>query len=144
MRQHSPLRIAPGQSRPLAFDIMHSSAPSVEISLKIMYKLEHSPEVIQGASMKHTFHPRETEVPQKITYLHPAGIVSYAVLRPPSKKALHHVEPKVSLPVVLGLHGAGVETDSSMIRHALDDAPDLRGWVLFPSGGTTWSGDDWR
>lgn len=70
--------------------------------------------------------------------------MSYAILRAPSKKALHDTNPGSSLPVVLGLHGAGVETDSDQVRHTFAEAPDLRGWVLFPSGVRSWSGDDWR
>ncbi|KAL9005709.1 MAG: hypothetical protein Q9188_001522 [Gyalolechia gomerana] len=84
------------------------------------------------------------EEPQKITYLHPGGIVSHAILRPPSDKILHVIDPRSSLPVVIGLHGAGVETDSAQVRHSFDEAPNLRGWVLFPSGVMPWSGDDWH
>lgn len=139
-----PLKIAPGQSRPLSFEVAKSTFRSMKVSLEVTYKLEHLPETFRTRAVKHIIHSRKMEEPQKITYLHPGGIVSYAILRPPSEKALRHVHPDISLPVVLGLHGAGVETDSDMVRHAFDGAPDLRGWVLFPSGVTTWCGDDWR
>lgn len=145
MRQNSPLRLAPGHIRPLAFDVAVSNAPpSVEMSLVITYRLRGSAEVLQIPLIRHVFQARKQREPQKITYLHPGGVVSYAILRPPSKKALDGVDPTTRLPVVLGLHGAGVETDSDQVRHAFDGAPDLRGWLLFPSGVTPWSGDDWR
>ncbi|KAL9606403.1 MAG: hypothetical protein Q9179_000423 [Wetmoreana sp. 5 TL-2023] len=144
MRRDSSLNIAPGQSRPLAFDIATSNVSSVEVSLRILYKIEGLPAVFQIQVMRHVFHPRHRREPQKITYPHPGGIVSYAILRPASEKAVHHSKPGASLPVVLGLHGAGVEADSDLVRHSLDSTPDLRGWVLFPSGVTPWSGDDWR
>ena len=49
-----------------------------------------------------------------------------------------------SLPVVVNLHGAGIEADSDQVRHMFDGAPDLEGWLVSPTGMTPWSGDDWR
>ena len=48
------------------------------------------------------------------------------------------------MPVLLNLHGAGLEADSDQVRFMLDSVPKIEAWVLFPTGGTTWSGDDWR
>jgi hypothetical protein len=79
----------------------------------------------------------------KVTHLHPSGIVSYSVLRPPSLSASCS-SSVVSAPVMILLHGAGVEADSPIVKKALDPLPDLCAWVLIPSGITTWSGDDWR
>lgn len=47
-------------------------------------------------------------------------------------------------PVLLNLHGAGLEADSEQVRHMLDGVEDLPAWTIFPTGGTAWSGDDWR
>jgi hypothetical protein len=79
----------------------------------------------------------------KVTHIHPSGIVSYAVLRPPSKNAtcVSDVRPA---PVMVLLHGAGVEADSTIVRNSFDKLPDICAWLLMPSGVTTWSGDDWR
>lgn len=52
--------------------------------------------------------------------------------------------PKQSLPILLNLHGAGLEADSHQVRHMLDPVPDLHAWVLYPTGGNPWSADDWR
>lgn len=123
---------------------MVSNAPPLEISVSITYRLNNSPDLFRTPAVRHVFLPLKIEEPQKITYLHPGGIVSHAILRPPSDKILHAIDPRSSLPVVLGLHGAGVETDSAQVRHSFDEAPNLRGWVLFPSGVMPWSGDDWR
>lgn len=79
----------------------------------------------------------------KVTHLHPAGIVSYAILRPPSPKATCASDQR-SAPVLLQLHGAGLEADSYLVAHALDSLPDLCAWVLFPTGVTPWSADDWH
>ncbi len=90
------------------------------------------------------FQQRSTHDPHKITFLHPGGIVSYAILRPPSRNASHECGSHVSLPVLLQLHGAGLEAESDLVAHALDSMPDLCAWVLFPTGVTPWSGDDWH
>jgi predicted esterase len=49
-----------------------------------------------------------------------------------------------SAPVLLQFHGAGVEADNDMVAHALDPVPDLCAWVVYPTGVTPWSGDDWH
>ena len=54
------------------------------------------------------------------------------------------VDPGQRLPIQLNLHGAGLEADSPQVRHMLDPLPDLRAFVLSPSGVTPWSGDDWH
>ncbi|WEW56329.1 hypothetical protein PRK78_001772 [Emydomyces testavorans] len=79
----------------------------------------------------------------KFTFLHPGGIVSYAILRPPLNIACRGNGER-SLPLLLGLHGAGLEADGEIVRHMLDGVYGLCAWVLFPTGATTWSGDDWH
>ncbi|KAJ4369981.1 hypothetical protein N0V83_005745 [Neocucurbitaria cava] len=81
--------------------------------------------------------------PHKITFLHPGGMVSYAMLRAPAKNATCQVGQKM-LPILLALHGAGLEADSTMVTSALDPVSNLCAWVLFPTGVTPWSGDDWH
>ncbi len=44
----------------------------------------------------------------------------------------------------MNLHGAGLESDSHQVRHMLDAVPELGAWVLFPTGMSPWSGDDWH
>ncbi|RDW93214.1 uncharacterized protein DSM5745_00536 [Aspergillus mulundensis] len=82
---------------------------------------------------------------QRITYAHPAGIISYAILRPPP---LHSpcasIKTNASLPLIIGLHGAGLDADSVQARGMLDAAYGICAWMLFPSGVTSWSGDDWH
>lgn len=59
--------------------------------------------------------------------------VQYAVVMPPRNLGRQGTN-------VLALHGAGVEADSFMWRHALPRQDD--GWVVMPTGMTTW-GLDW-
>lgn len=87
---------------------------------------------------------RDIHSPHKFTFLHPSGIISYAILRAPSKKVCLWTGQKQELPILLNLHGASLEADSHQVRHMLDAIPDLPSWVVFPTGVTPWSADDWR
>ena len=87
---------------------------------------------------------KDLHAPHKVTFRHRSGIVSYAILRAPPKKVVAISDPKQRLPILLNLHGAGLEADSHQVRHMLDPLPDLRAFVLFPTGVTPWSGDDWH
>lgn len=69
-------------------------------------------------------------------------MISYAILRAPPQAC--GSGPDASLPVLLALHGAGLEADDQLVRHALDDLPDLCAWTMLPTGVTPWSGDDWH
>jgi predicted esterase len=89
------------------------------------------------------FNQRSISEPHKVTHLHPSGIVSYSILRPPSANAVQSSSSS-DLPVLLQLHGAGNEASSKMVSGALNSLPDLRAWVLFPTGVTPWSADDWH
>ncbi|KAI7545227.1 alpha/beta-hydrolase [Hortaea werneckii] len=143
----SPLRLISGQTRPVGFKVA-CVPPAVElgpIMLTFSYVVEGVSEV-QYLTLFGLPKERGLYDPQKFTYLHSSGIVSYAVLRPPSTYAQCNElgGGNTSLPILLQLHGAGLEADSRQVRHALDEVPDLCAWVLFPTGVTSWSGDDWH
>ncbi|KAI6889271.1 alpha/beta-hydrolase [Hortaea werneckii] len=143
----SPLKLVPGQTRPVALTVA-CIPPAVELG-PIMLTFTYLVEGISEVQYLTIFGlPKERGVyePQKFTYLHPSGIVSYAVLRPPSSRSQCKElgAGNVSLPILLQLHGAGLEADSRQVRHSLDEVPDLCAWVLFPTGVTSWSGDDWH
>jgi predicted peptidase len=89
------------------------------------------------------FNRRRLSEPHKVTHLHPSGIVSYSILRPPSLNAVGHSSTS-KLPILLQLHGAGVEASWDMVSQSLNCMPDLRAWVVFPTGVTPWSADDWH
>lgn len=81
--------------------------------------------------------------PHIFTFLHPSGIVSYATLRPPSSNATCR-SPPTDPPILLSLHGAGVDVHASSAQDVYANLPDLCAWLLLPQGVTLWSGDDWR
>jgi hypothetical protein len=135
--------IAAGQTRPVAFKISLPTRNVSSIQYVIAYKGVRSNSIsILQASQNLT--QRSIYEPHKITYLHPGGMASYAMLRPPAKNATCGPGQKSSLPVLLDLHGAGNEADNGVVAHALDPVPDLCAFVMFPTGVTPWSGDDWR
>jgi hypothetical protein len=132
--------IAPGQTRVLSFSLGDISSESAPLEIEYKPLGTTSPRVI---TTHPTFRYVDSHEFQKITYKHPNGIVSYAMLRPPSKASCSR-STTPNAPIFLMLHGAGVEADSPLVRNSLVDLPDLCAWVLCPSGVTTWSGDDWR
>ena len=139
-----PLRLAPGQSRPLSFLISPKNPLPLTSSLVIIYARKADPSNLLKRIIPLTFAAKALQSPHKLTFLHPSGIVSYAILRPPSKKLFCKPYLTQDLPILLSLHGAGLEASDPEVTHALDSVPDLPAWVLFPTGVTPWCGDDWR
>lgn len=144
MTENPPFRVAPGQSRPLVFQISMPSGTSTSLLFRILYSMKSSSSLRSSPVITHHFPHHTTIEPHKFTFLLANGTLSYAILRPPSQKVRSEISCSEALPVLLNLHGAGLDVDSHQVRHMLDSVPDLRAWVLFPTGGTTWGGDDWR
>ncbi|KAF2640474.1 hypothetical protein P280DRAFT_426472, partial [Massarina eburnea CBS 473.64] len=133
--------IAAGQTRPVAFNI---SLPNNATFLDYLITYRTVDGRLSTLAVSQNLTKASIYEPHKITYLHPGGMVSYAMLRPPAKNASCAAGESSSLPVLLALHGAGLEADNGMVAHALDPVPDLCAWVMFPTGVTPWSGDDWH
>ncbi|KAK4631568.1 hypothetical protein CLAFUR4_03715 [Fulvia fulva] len=136
--------LLPGQTRPVSFKVGCVS-PTVGVPF-LHFDLEyhsgsHERQVLSVSAGVRIVGIRD---PHKVTYMHPGGIVSYAILRPPSKTAAGLAQEHESYPILLNLHGAGVEADSDELRHSLEAAADLKAWALWPTGVTPWSGDDWH
>ena len=133
----SPFKLAPGQTRPLSFRLSaQSSSPVLSFSLIVIYVKCDSPDFLLRSTTSIAFSTHSIHSPHKITFLHPSSIVSYAILRAPSKKASSELLPSKRLPVFLHLHGAGLEADSHQVRHILESVPDLPMWIIFPTGVT--------
>ena len=140
---YSPgITIVAGQTRPIAFNITMSTENASSVEYTVTYKavngVSHSTLQVSQNLTHVNIHD-----PHKITFLHPGGMVSYAMLRPPPQNATCLAKSK-KLPVLLQLHGAGLEADNPMVPGALKPVSDLCAWVLFPTGVTPWSGDDWH
>ena len=136
--------LLPGQSRPLSFQIALLKVSATVLKFRLKYINDQSSAILYTRVVTNQLDPRDQREPHKFTFLHPSNTVSYAILRPPSQKASLTAEANVAWPVVVNLHGAGLEADSDEVRRMFDHAPDLRGWVVSPTGMTSWSSDDWR
>ena len=133
--------VEPGQTRPIAFRISTFAGVPDRLYLQVNAILENGEPTHQ--EFKVSLRRRSIADPHKVTHLHPGGFVSYAILRAPSLKGAERSCKKLA-PILLQLHGAGVEADSRIVAHSLDPLPDLCAFVLFPTGVTPWCGDDWH
>ncbi|KAH4318194.1 hypothetical protein HBH64_135290 [Parastagonospora nodorum] len=138
----SGIVLVAGQTRSLVFNITLPSQNVPSVSYTVTYRNTDSQ---QQSTLQVSQDLRHLSIykPHKITYLHPGGIVSYAVLRPPAKNATCR-SGITKLPIVMNLHGAGLEVIDSPVPGTLDPVADLCAWVLFPTGVTPWSSDDWH
>ncbi|MCJ1391470.1 hypothetical protein MMC18_004334 [Xylographa bjoerkii] len=133
-------RLAPGQSRPLNFQIGNLDTANECLFFLINFVIGESG-ILHNQVISSVITKRTLLEPHKYTFLHPSGIVSYAILQAP--KALN-ITSSEELPILLNLHGAGLEADSDQVRHMLDSVTSIRAWTVFPTGVTPWSGDDWH
>lgn len=133
------------QARPLVFRIYLGGSPQKEFSAEILYKIYRgNDEIFRTYSFDLKLTEKSVSQAQKLTYYY-AGIVSYAILRPPPATCTPGISERgAALPIIVALHGAGVKADSVQVRAMLDAAYGTCAWILFPSGVTPWSGDDWR
>ncbi|KAF4212176.1 hypothetical protein CNMCM5878_001565 [Aspergillus fumigatiaffinis] len=142
---NEPLDLLGYQARPLVFRIYLGDSSQKELSAEILYKiLRGNDEIFQTYPLRLRLTEKSVSQAQKLTYYY-AGIVSYAILRPPPVTCASAIpEGDDALPVIVGLHGAGVKADSVQVREMLDAAYGTCAWILSPSGVTPWSGDDWH
>ena len=144
MVREAPLRLAPGQTRPVAFKLSLRTPDLPILRCIVKYKTEDVTNFSWSDQISFELVSSSLHKPHRITFLHPSQTVSYAILRAPSNDAARHANPREAWPIMLGLHGAGVEADSEQVRDSFDAAPDLQCWLVSPTGMTPWSGDDWR
>ncbi|KAF2182801.1 hypothetical protein K469DRAFT_220618 [Zopfia rhizophila CBS 207.26] len=144
LNDNSDIIVAAGQTRPVAFNISLRGGNSSSLNVAVIYKPVKVEGQLSSLNVSQNLAKRSLYDPHKITYLHPGGMVSYAMLRPPARNATCRLGQNISLPVLLQLHGAGLEAENEQVAHALDPVSDLCAWVMFPTGVTPWSGDDWH
>lgn len=144
---HEPINLASGQTRPLPFriDCKLNCPDTLQICLCSRPAGSSASADVENCEFTSgTLKSKRVFDPHKITYLHPGGVVSYGMLQIPSPNAKCPDRFNGGLaPIMLQLHGAGVEADNPLVADSLKDL-DLCAWILFPSGGTPWSGDDWH
>jgi len=140
-----------GQTRPIPFRIIDLFQPDVCCaSVQLSYHWSKEPSLRLSSTFMVPLEHIDQYRPHRVTYKHSSGIISYGILKPPSPNAsCSHLSPSNSeaigsAPVLLQLHGAGVDVNDDLTRHSFDKMPDLCAFLISPSGVTTWSGDDWR
>lgn len=134
-----PLLLHPGQIRPIAIRLVLHDRGCKSAQLRITIQHLGNGDRFEHSSHLHFEHRNISDM-HRMTYLHQSGIVSYAMIRPPPSMDITHGP----LPVLVGLHGAGVETDSELSSHSFDEVANLPAWTILPSGVTSWCGDDWH
>jgi predicted esterase len=137
------VRIAPGQSRPIGFRIESVDNESSRFTKSFSFRKAGTDSACEIEALTLKLVRRSRSEPHKLTFLHPSGVVSYAIMMPPSDCGTRD-SSETSFPVLLNLHGAGLEADSHQVRHMLDSVHDIHAWTLFPTGMSPWSGDDWH
>lgn len=140
-RNSTRLEVAPGQTKPISFKLYLKDPSISELRLAVLYTYRGAESTIRASAVQQLV-KRSVFESHKITFKHPSGIISYAMLRPPARNAT--CGSRKSAPILLGFHGAGLEADVDAVAQTFDPLPQLCAWVLFPTGVTPWSGDDWH
>jgi hypothetical protein len=151
LESQESVELYPGQTRPVTFRVVNLFSPDVCCAnVELFYHWSSEPQTRLSTTFMVSIEHVDQYKPHRITYKHSSGIITYAILRAPSQNAscsqllLPHSKAIGSAPVLLQLHGAGVDVNDDLIRGSFDKIPDLCAFVISPSGVTTWSGDDWR
>ncbi|KAK5668312.1 hypothetical protein QVD99_005343 [Batrachochytrium dendrobatidis] len=135
-----PLNIAPGQVLPISFEFAgpFDDFP-LEFSLSITLKTLDTLEEFDVPLGNYKLTKRTWGDPYKFTYYGYDGTVQYAMAKPPIKACVR--SSKMGCPVVVALHGSGVDADSPFWLDAVRRQDYA--WVLYPTGRTSW-GFDWH
>ncbi|KAK2749210.1 hypothetical protein FQN57_006825 [Myotisia sp. PD_48] len=137
----SSAKLAAHQTRAVAFTIDTSNSAPLQLSIQLGYVVGGIPTVQVTELVNIHLTHRKMDEAHKMTFLHPAGAVSYTILQPPLNKQCYRNK---DLAILIALHGAGLPADHKEARHMLDGIYDICSWILIPSGVTSWSGDDWH
>ncbi|KAJ3076034.1 hypothetical protein HDU98_005983 [Podochytrium sp. JEL0797] len=140
------LKLAPGQIYPLPIDVTFDPEETTDPSAAItsvyfeieLYDLDRK-DVFMVTSKAYEIRSRSWGEPYKITFLDYDNVVHYAMTLPPAKACSTIGEAKC--PVILALHGAGVEAENPFWTEAFKRQDYA--WILFPTGRTAW-GFDWH
>ncbi|KAI9333717.1 hypothetical protein BDR26DRAFT_868064 [Obelidium mucronatum] len=138
------LKLAPGQIYPLPVEVdfeFEESQGAVLSSIHFeieMYDLDEK-DKFMVKSAEFPIRMRVWGEPYKITFLDYDNVVHYAMALPPAK--ICSAVGENNCPVILALHGAGVEAENPFWTEAYKRQDYA--WILFPSGRTPW-GFDWH
>ncbi|KAK3079214.1 hypothetical protein LTS18_005442, partial [Coniosporium uncinatum] len=140
----APVVLTSGQTRPISMRVQGIGSSISTLNLIINFREQGGAGGNATIRLSQKLRQVTLYEPQKVTFLHPGGVVSYAILRPPSFNTTCGSQSHVKAPILLSLHGAGVEADDDEWRRVFQPVPDICAWVLLATGSTSWSGDDWH
>jgi len=128
----------PGQQRPIRFKVS-GIGPTGKACIQIQYRRGTESEVLSKEFCHQLPVVQNITTPHQFTYLHPSGIVTSGIIKPPKDIA----SGKVAY-LIFALHGAGVENNSIFwAKYAYRELDDINAYIVQPSGVTPW-GDDWH
>ncbi|RXK38309.1 hypothetical protein M231_04482 [Tremella mesenterica] len=133
-----------GQTRPVSIKIyQHGPIEKSLLALKLIFILKsEGPDRTESMSIPLKHHTLTQPGPFKMTHAisdgHMPALVSYAMVVPPPFINPTTLQPP---PVILALHGAGVEASSPSWTKAMPRRQDT--WAILPTGKTEW-GEDWH
>ncbi|KAF9966330.1 hypothetical protein BGZ70_002655 [Mortierella alpina] len=148
-----PISLYPSVHRPIAIRLDGVLGTGLERNIKeqaftIEFELESEPltdtlgQRVTTATLRTdtmVIAQRTWGEPYKYTFLDFDGTVQYAAAIPPSQPASN---PTDSAPVIVSLHGAGVEVDQSPFWLS-EYTQRERTWIVLPTGRSPW-GYDWH
>ncbi|CAO3566462.1 unnamed protein product [Mortierella alpina] len=148
-----PISLFPSVHRPVAIQLEGVLGSGVErstkeLALTLEFELESGPymdtpdqRVMTGTLRTDALviAQRKWGEPYKYTFLDADGTVQYAAAIPPSHPTSN---PTDSAPVLVSLHGAGVEVDQSPFWLS-EYTQRKRTWIVLPTGRSPW-GYDWH
>lgn len=146
-----PTRISPGQTRVVAAKVdSRQRLPTSVSHLRLAISFSN-PSRSEKWTLVHSLplrHFTRLERPFRMTFASPATLdegqpaqIGYAMVIPPLRSHLqnHSVDAR-TIPVILSLHGAGVDVESDECVNAI---PSIGGWAVLPTGKNEW-GEDWH
>lgn len=143
-----PIDIQPGQIRPIPLQLIQNTAlligdyQTFDLKFHIIHKGHYHP-----LSFSHEVTScRDATSPFTITFASPLeppqgrepALASYAVVVPPKDLDAGNKSPP---PVILALHGAGVDVENRFWAEAMPKVPGM--WAVLPTGKNEW-GEDWH
>ncbi|KAJ3406170.1 hypothetical protein HDV05_006128 [Chytridiales sp. JEL 0842] len=137
------IKLAPGQIYPLPIEIYFNpekspAPPAVQFELDLIDLDTLETFTVQAG--EYAIEKKKWGEAYKITFMDYDNVVQYAMAKPPKQPCTAY-NKRGRCPVVLALHGSGVEVSSAFWTDAYK--PQNYAWILYPSGRTPW-GFDWH
>ena len=136
--------VQPGQTRSISLHLSSAAVCPPILNLTVFVREPGTQKTYEVKLPAIKLDQRSLQDMFRLTYRQPSGTVYYTMLRAPQISPKQSGMTKDVLPTLLNFHGAGLDADNPEMVRSLNGAGDLPAFVLFPTGGSSWSGDDWH